>query len=108
VPFMTAIFGGQERIKVRRLEECTTCLGNGLKPGAKVRTCSTCQGQGVVNNMQRTPFGVFQNVQTCPNCRGSGEEVSHLAVIIAFNLHHHAYYSYRPMLKPLCLNLLLG
>eukprot|EP01039_Chlorochromonas_danica_P002452 gene2452-2687_t len=75
IPFMTAIFGGQERIKVRRLEECGTCTGSGIKPGAKARTCSVCQGQGVVNNMQRTPFGVFQNVQTCPNCRGSGEEV---------------------------------
>eukprot|EP01042_Synura_sphagnicola_P000203 gene203-205_t len=49
--------------------------GNGIKPGAKVKTCSSCKGQGMVNNMQRTPFGVFQNVQTCPNCRGSGEEV---------------------------------
>lgn len=25
--------------------------------------------------MQRTPFGVFNNVQTCPNCRGSGQEI---------------------------------
>lgn len=62
-------------MKVRRLEECGTCTGSGIKPGAKVRTCSVCGGQGVVNNMQRTPFGVFSNVQTCPNCRGSGQEV---------------------------------
>ena len=34
-----------------------------------------CGGQGAVNNMQRTPFGVFNNVQTCPNCRGVGQEV---------------------------------
>jgi molecular chaperone DnaJ len=46
-----------------------------VKPGAKVKTCTVCGGEGVVNNMQRTPFGVFNNVQTCPNCRGSGEEV---------------------------------
>ena len=25
--------------------------------------------------MQRTPFGVFNNVQTCPSCRGSGQEI---------------------------------
>lgn len=82
---MTAIFGGQERIKVRRLEECGTCTGSGIKPGAKARTCSVCQGQGVVNNMQRTPFGVFQNVQTCPNCRGSGEEVAFdLALLFSY------------------------
>ena len=75
IPFMTAIFGGTEKIKIRRLEECGTCSGSGVKPGAKVSTCSTCGGQGVVNNMQRTPFGVFNNVQTCPNCRGSGQEI---------------------------------
>ena len=75
IPFMTAIFGGSEKIKIRRLEECGTCTGTGVKPGAKVSSCSTCGGQGVVNNMQRTPFGVFNNVQTCPNCRGSGQEI---------------------------------
>ena len=75
VPFMTAIFGGQEKIKVRRLEECGTCGGSGIKPGAKSKTCSSCSGKGVVNNMQRTPFGVFNNVQTCPTCRGSGQEI---------------------------------
>eukprot|EP01038_Epipyxis_sp_PR26KG_P008911 gene8911-12019_t len=75
IPFMTAIFGGQEKIRVRRLEECGVCTGSGVKPGSKVKTCSTCGGQGVVNNMQRTPFGVFSNVQTCPNCRGNGQEV---------------------------------
>lgn len=75
VPFMTAVFGGQEKIRVRRMEECTTCTGTGVKPGAKVSTCQTCGGQGVVNNMQRTPFGVFNNVQTCPNCRGTGQQI---------------------------------
>lgn len=75
VPFMTAVFGGQEKIRVRRMEECNTCTGTGVKPGAKVQTCSTCGGQGVVNNMQRTPFGVFNNVQTCPTCRGTGQQI---------------------------------
>lgn len=75
IPFMTAIFGGSEKIKIRRLEECGTCTGSGIKPGSKVSSCSNCGGQGIVNNMQRTPFGVFNNVQTCPNCRGSGQEV---------------------------------
>jgi molecular chaperone DnaJ len=75
IPFMTSVFGGQEKIRVRRLEDCATCTGTGVKPGSKVSTCSTCGGQGVVNNMQRTPFGVFNNVQTCPNCRGSGQQI---------------------------------
>merc|ERR1712070_1108428 len=72
---MTSIFGGQEKIRVRRMEDCNTCSGNGVKPVSKVSTCNTCGGQGVINNMQRTPFGVFNNVQTCPNCRGSGQQI---------------------------------
>ena len=75
IPFMTSVFGGQEKIRVRRLEECGTCSGSGVKPGAKVRQCSSCNGKGVVNNMQRTPFGVFNNVVTCPGCKGSGQTV---------------------------------
>eukprot|EP01041_Mallomonas_annulata_P004567 gene4567-9077_t len=75
IPFMTGVFGGQEKVRVRRLENCVTCTGTGIKPGAKVKTCGGCGGRGVVNNMQRTPFGVFSNVQTCANCRGSGQEV---------------------------------
>lgn len=75
IPFMTGVFGGQEKIRVRRLEECNTCNGSGIKPGAKSKTCTGCGGGGVVNNMQRTPFGVFNSPQTCPTCRGSGQEI---------------------------------
>lgn len=42
---MTAIFGGQEKLRVRRSEECNTCTGSGIKPGAKAKTCSACGGQ---------------------------------------------------------------
>jgi molecular chaperone DnaJ len=72
---MTSIFGGQEKLRVKRSEDCNTCSGSGVKPGAKIKTCSICSGQGVINNVQRTPFGVFNNAQTCPNCRGSGQEI---------------------------------
>lgn len=75
IAFMTSIFGGQEKIRVRRLDECATCTGSGHKPGTKVKTCGTCGGQGVVNNQQRTPFGMFNNVQACHTCRGSGQQV---------------------------------
>ena len=75
VPFMSVVTGSQEKVRIRRLEECGTCTGTGVKPGSKINTCSTCGGKGVVNNMQRTPFGVFNNMQTCPNCRGTGQEI---------------------------------
>jgi molecular chaperone DnaJ len=75
VPFTAAVGGSQEKIRIRRMEECGICTGTGVKPGSKINTCGTCQGKGVVNNMQRTPFGVFNNVATCPSCRGLGQEV---------------------------------
>jgi molecular chaperone DnaJ len=74
VPFMTSIFGGQEVVRVRRAEACGTCSGSGLKAGAKAKKCSKCGGQGMVNNMQRTSFGVFNSVQPCPACKGAGED----------------------------------
>lgn len=46
--FRTACFGGRERVRITHLEKCTRCSGSGVKPGAKVRTCSTCNGAGVV------------------------------------------------------------
>lgn len=76
ISFMTSIFGGQENVRVRRLEACDTCTGTGVKPGAKIKTCGTCGGQGLVNAAQRTPFGTINSVTTCPRCEGSGEDVS--------------------------------
>lgn len=74
IPFMTSIFGGRETVRVRRMEECKTCSGSGLKPGAKIKQCRVCNGQGQTVNMQRTPFGAFQTISACANCRGSGQE----------------------------------
>jgi len=75
ISFMTSIFGGHEKVRIVRSEECGTCSGSGVKPGAKVKTCKSCNGQGVVNQQQRTPFGMFNNVHTCATCRGTGQEV---------------------------------
>lgn len=76
VPFMTALFGGTERVRVRRLEQCAACLGAGVRPGTLGRHCGTCDGQGRVARVQQTPFGAIQNVQACPTCHGSGQDPS--------------------------------
>ena len=75
IDFMTSVFGGQEKVRVRRQIVCSTCTGTGVKPGAKVKTCGTCGGQGAVNNQQHTSFGMFNNVQACSACRGTGQHV---------------------------------
>jgi molecular chaperone DnaJ len=73
--FKTAVFGGEEKVRIRHLETCGTCTGNGVKPGSKVSTCSSCAGQGVTVQVTRTPLGNFQTQQTCPTCRGTGQRI---------------------------------
>ena len=75
IDFKTAIFGGEEKVRIRHLETCGTCTGNGIKPGSKVNTCSTCGGSGVTVQVTRTPLGNFQTQQTCPTCRGTGQQI---------------------------------
>ena len=73
--FKKAVFGGEEKVRIRHLENCGTCSGTGVKPGAKVSTCTTCNGVGVTMQVTRTPLGNFQTQQTCPTCRGTGQIV---------------------------------
>ena len=75
IDFKTAVFGGEEKVRIRHLETCGTCKGDGVKPGSKVSTCSSCNGQGVTVQVTRTPLGNFQTQQTCPTCRGTGQKI---------------------------------
>jgi molecular chaperone DnaJ len=67
-----AAMGKESQIRIPSFEECTTCSGTGAKPGTSVKTCGTCQGQGVVQMRQ----GFFSVQQTCPHCRGSGKTIT--------------------------------
>ena len=75
IDFKTAVFGGEEKVRIRHLETCDTCPGDGVKPGSNISTCSTCGGSGVTVEVTRTPLGNFQTQQTCPNCRGTGQKI---------------------------------
>lgn len=75
IDFKTAVFGGEEKVRIRHLETCDTCGGDGVKPGAKVTTCPVCNGQGVTMQVTRTPLGNFQTQQVCSACRGTGQKV---------------------------------
>jgi molecular chaperone DnaJ len=75
IDFKTAVFGGEEKVRIRHLEKCDTCTGSGVKPGSKVSTCQVCGGSGVTVAVTRTPLGNFQTQQTCAACRGTGQRV---------------------------------
>jgi len=67
-----AYSGKKENIKFTTSEKCTTCKGQGSKPGHDPTACSMCGGNGRVRSNQ----GFFTVQQTCPQCAGSGEEIS--------------------------------
>ncbi|WP_442880804.1 molecular chaperone DnaJ, partial [Bosea sp. (in: a-proteobacteria)] len=64
-----AALGKEAQIRIPSWEQCDLCHGSGAKPGTQAKTCSTCNGQGVVQMRQ----GFFSVQQTCPHCRGTGK-----------------------------------
>jgi molecular chaperone DnaJ len=64
-----AAAGKDAQIRIPSWDSCETCNGTGAKPGTSVKTCQTCQGQGVVQMRQ----GFFSVQQTCPHCQGAGK-----------------------------------
>jgi len=75
VSFEEAIFGCEKELEITLKEECATCHGSGAKPGTSKETCSKCGGKGQVTYTQQSLFGMVRNVQTCPDCQGSGEVI---------------------------------
>ncbi|MDA9233915.1 molecular chaperone DnaJ [Candidatus Pelagibacter sp.] len=67
-----AYTGKKQDIKFSTTEKCNTCKGNGSKPGHSPDRCTTCGGNGKVRSNQ----GFFTVQQTCPQCAGSGEEIT--------------------------------
>ncbi len=66
-----AASGYDTEIRVPNWENCETCSGSGAAPGSSPVTCTTCKGHGAVRMQQ----GFFSVQQTCPTCRGSGQEI---------------------------------
>jgi molecular chaperone DnaJ len=69
IPFLTAALGGKVSVEVAITEDCTTCGGDGAKPGTGLRACSECGGTGTVAFGQ----GGFAVKRPCPACFGRGK-----------------------------------
>lgn len=75
IAFEEAVFGCKKEIELTVKETCKTCNGNGAKPGTSPETCSKCGGKGQVVFTQQSFFGTVRNVQTCPDCQGTGKVI---------------------------------
>jgi len=64
--------GVEKTVKVSRNSQCEACNGSGAENG-KTETCSNCNGQGQVREIERSMFGRRQVVKECPKCNGRGE-----------------------------------
>lgn len=73
ITFEEAVFGCKKEVTINFKETCSTCHGNGAKPGTSPQTCSKCNGQGQYVSRQQTMFGMMQSMQTCPDCHGTGK-----------------------------------
>ena len=67
-----AYTGKKQNIQFSTSEKCSSCKGNGSKPGTNPDRCTYCGGNGRVRSNQ----GFFTVQQTCPQCAGSGEEIT--------------------------------
>ena len=75
ISFEEAVFGVEKEIELTLKDECTSCHGTGAKPGTSPETCSKCGGKGQVVFTSQSFFGTVRNVQTCPDCHGTGKVI---------------------------------
>lgn len=73
ITFQEAVTGVDKELELNLKENCAACHGTGAKPGTSTETCSKCGGKGQVVYTQQSLFGMVRNVQTCPDCNGTGK-----------------------------------
>jgi molecular chaperone DnaJ len=71
--FKEAVFGVTKEVTLRKSNTCQRCGGQGAEPGSKLKTCTTCKGDGYVTHVQRTMLGSMQVRANCDTCHGRGE-----------------------------------
>ena len=73
ITFEEAYSGIKKEFFINRNEKCTTCNGNGAKPGTSPVTCPNCHGTGQIRQVQNTILGQMQTTRTCSECHGTGK-----------------------------------
>ena len=73
VSFAESVFGTKKTFSIKKDSDCSGCEGSGAEKGSKLKTCPTCAGVGVVNEIRQTMMGTMQTQAECPDCLGKGE-----------------------------------
>ncbi len=73
IPFKDAAFGTTRTVLLAKVSTCTTCKGNGAKPGTELLTCKTCNGSGKIHETRHSILGQFSSVRPCHDCEGTGK-----------------------------------
>jgi molecular chaperone DnaJ len=66
--FEGAIHGVETSVNLLADATCSTCHGNGARPGTTPKVCTNCGGRGVVDDNQ----GFFSFSAPCQACHGNG------------------------------------
>lgn len=74
IEFMDSIFGLTKEVEIYKNIKCKRCNGDGAEPGAKINSCSKCNGRGQVEKVQRTLLGMMRVASICEDCRGLGKK----------------------------------
>ena len=70
--FADSVKGVETSVNLTSEVTCSTCHGNGAKPGTAPTTCPRCNGRGVLDDNQ----GFFSFSTPCPQCAGRGTLVT--------------------------------
>jgi molecular chaperone DnaJ len=73
INFEEAIFGTEVQIALNLEDTCEHCSGTTVEPGYNVETCPDCKGSGQISRVTRTIFGNIQQATVCPKCQGRGK-----------------------------------
>ncbi|MBQ8773241.1 MAG: molecular chaperone DnaJ [Muribaculaceae bacterium] len=68
--------GVTKKLKIPHNVQCTHCSGTGAHEGKAFSTCSTCNGRGVVEQVQQTFLGQMRSTSPCPTCHGEGKTIT--------------------------------
>ena len=72
IDFEEAANGITKEVVINRNVTCSKCNGSGADNPSDIKTCSTCGGNGQVQQTR----GFFSMTSTCPTCHGSGQMIA--------------------------------